>query len=43
MNATNSYIPNQLDNATIHIGGCGISKYDAINMEILEFTVTKVK
>lgn len=43
MNATNNYIPNQLDNASIHIGGCGISKYDAIDMEILEFTVTKVK
>lgn len=43
MSATNSYIPNQLDNANIIVGGCGLSQYDAVNMEVLEFTATKVK
>ena len=39
---TNQYIPNSLDNSNVIVGGCGISSYDAINMEILDFNVSKV-
>lgn len=46
---TVSFIPasRDRDNSVFYawtiVGGCGLSQYDAVNMEVLEFTATKVK